>query len=247
MATQGPSDGNGHLGQEGQFGEPLREDDLVINFNAVEAKPREDGAIDVVLDTNRGYIPGILHPCEGQDGVVVFVGGGRELKGPAEGIYEKLSQELTAEGVTCYRLGQRQPEVFVESVGDVLAGVSFLKGIGAGRIALVGHSSNAAVAIKSANFSTLVVGVASLSGQTFGAQDVAEIAPRNLLVVHGQADEVLPHSDAQRIYDWAGEPKELVLYPKANHRLVEVKDELHDRLKSWILDRVGPRAEVSGA
>ena len=37
-----------------------------------------------------------------------------------------------------------------------MAAISFLKGIGAARIALIGHSSNGAVAIKSANFSTLV-------------------------------------------------------------------------------------------
>ncbi len=246
MAMQG-SNGNGHQEGEGRPAEPEQDDDLVINFTGVSARPRDDGAMDILLETNRGDIPGILHPCEGQDGVVIFIGGGRELKGPADGLYERLAADLAAAGVTAFRLGLRRPEVFFESVGDVLAGVSFLKGIGAARMALVGHSSNGAVAIKSAGFSGLVVGVASLSGQTFGAQDVAEIAPRHLLVVHGRADEVLPVSDAQRIYDWAQEPKELLLYPKANHGLSEVKDKLQTKLQSWLLERVGPRREPSGA
>ena len=145
------------------------------------------------------------------------------------------------------RVGQRQPDVFVECVGDALAAISFLKGIGAARIALIGHSSNGAVAIKSANFSTLVTSVASLAGQTFGAQDVSEIAPRNLLVIHGKSDQVLAYSDAQRIYDWAKEPKELIIYDKAGHSLNEIKEELYDKLVEWVIDQVGPREQIKGA
>jgi alpha/beta superfamily hydrolase len=245
-SANGP-DGNGHLNREQGPQEPPSEDDLVITFSGVSARPHEDGTLEIILQTNRGDIPGILHPCEGQDGVVLFVGGGPQLKGPADGLYERLAQELVTEGISSFRVGQRRPEAFVEAVGDTLAGISFLKGIGAARIALVGHSANGAVAIKAAAFSEIVVGVASLAGQTFGAQDVAEIAPRHLLVVHGQADDVLHYSDAQRIYDWAQEPKELVLYPGASHRLLEVKDKLHDKLKAWLLERVGPRTEAPGA
>ena len=201
-------------------GLPPEDDDLVVTFTGVSARPNEDGTIDLVIGTNRGDIRAILHPREGQDGAVIFIGGGRELKGPADGIYEEVARELTARGVTSLRLGQRRPEVFIEAVADVLAGISFMRGIGAARLALVGHSSNGAVAIKSAAFSPHVTAVASLSGQTFGAQDVAEIAPRRLLVVHGREDDVLPYTDAERIYEWAGEPKELILYPDADHRPV---------------------------
>ena len=227
---QSTPDGGGSVG----------EDDLVINFTGVSARPREDGALDILLETTRGVIPGILHPCEGEDGVVVFIAGGRELKGPADGLYERLATEFMSEGITSLRLGERRPGVFIESVGDVLAGLSFLKGIGARRVVLVGHSFNGAVAIKAAEFSEIVVGVGALSAQTYGAQDVAQIAPRHLLVVHGKNDDVLSSEDAQRIYDWAEEPKELVLYPGASHGLQEAKEPLHKRLKGWLRDRVGP-------
>ncbi len=86
----------------------------------------------------------------------------------------------------------------------------------------------------------MVVAVGALSAQTYGAQDVAQIAPRHLLIVHGKDDDVLPPDDAQRIYDWAEEPKELVLYKGANHGLREAKGPLYKKLKAWLKDRVGP-------
>ena len=242
MVEQG-SNGHGNPPTANGPGESPQDDDLVVTFTGVSAKPNEDGTIDLVIGTNRGEIRAVLHPKEGHDGAVIFVGGGRELKGPADGIYEELAKELTEQGVTSLRLGQRRPEVFIEAVADVLAGISFMRGIGARRLALVGHSSNGAVAIKSAAFSPDVVAVASLSGQTFGAQDVAEIAPRRLLVVHGREDDVLPYTDAERIYEWASEPKELILYPGANHGLREAKTELRDKLESWLVDVVGPPEE----
>ncbi|MFL2640373.1 MAG: alpha/beta hydrolase family protein [Dehalococcoidia bacterium] len=245
-SSKGPADSNGHLNDSSKSNDEIREDDLVINFKGVSAEPREDGTVEIVMETNRGNTPAILHPCEGQDGVVMFIGGGSDLKGPAGGIYENLAKELAEKGVTSMRVGQRKPDIFVECVGDTLAAISFLKGIGAARIALVGHSSNGAVAIKSANFSNLVTSVASLAGQTFGAQDVSEIAPRNLLVIHGKSDQVLPYSDAQRIYDWAKEPKELVIYEKAGHGLNEIKEDLYEKLIGWIIEQVGPREQLPG-
>ena len=236
MSTSGPDDTRdlSDSGQPPDGGGSIGEEDLVINFTGVSARPREDEALDILLETTRGVIPGILHPCEGEDGVVIFIAGGRELKGPADGIYERLATEFMAEGITSLRLGERRPGVFIESVGDVLAGLSFLKGIGAKRVVLVGHSFNAA------EFSEMVVAVGALSAQTYGAQDVAQIAPRHLLIVHGKDDDVLPPDDAQRIYDWAEEPKELVLYKGANHGLREAKGPLYKKLKAWLKDRVGP-------
>ena len=242
MSASGPDDTRdlSDSGQPLNDGGSIGEEDLVINFTGVSARPRDDGELDILLETTRGAIPGILHPCEGEDGVVIFIGGGQELKGPADGIYERLATEFMAEGITSLRLGERRPGVFIESVGDVLAGLSFLKGIGAKRVALVGHSFNGAVAIKAAEFSEIVVAVGALSAQTYGAQDVAQITPRDLLIVHGKEDDVLSPDDAQRIYDWAEEPKELVLYKGANHGLREAKDPLYKKLKGWLKERVGP-------
>ena len=48
---------------------------------------------------------------------------------------------------------------------------------------------------------------------------VAEIAPRPLLLVHGSEDGVVAVNHARRLYDSAGEPKQIVEIPGAGHRL----------------------------
>ena len=45
------------------------------------------------------------------------------------------------------------------------------------------------------------------------------ISPRPLLLVHGKEDDVVPVNHAQALYEKAGEPKDLALIPKAEHRL----------------------------
>lgn len=48
---------------------------------------------------------------------------------------------------------------------------------------------------------------------------IAQISPRPLLIVHGSADDVVSVDDAHRLYDKAGEPKELAIVEGAGHRL----------------------------
>jgi dipeptidyl aminopeptidase/acylaminoacyl peptidase len=48
---------------------------------------------------------------------------------------------------------------------------------------------------------------------------VAAIAPRPLLLVHGDRDETVPVDHAYALFEKAGEPKRLVVLEKAGHRL----------------------------
>ncbi|MEE8472602.1 MAG: alpha/beta fold hydrolase [Dehalococcoidia bacterium] len=48
---------------------------------------------------------------------------------------------------------------------------------------------------------------------------VDRIAPRPLLLVHGDEDDVVNVSQARALHEKAGEPKELVILPGAGHRL----------------------------
>lgn len=48
---------------------------------------------------------------------------------------------------------------------------------------------------------------------------VAGIAPRPLLLVHGNRDEVVNVSHARRLYDGAGEPRQLIIVDGVGHRL----------------------------
>ncbi|MCK4581328.1 MAG: alpha/beta hydrolase, partial [Dehalococcoidia bacterium] len=50
-------------------------------------------------------------------------------------------------------------------------------------------------------------------------QWIDRISPRPLLLVHGDADELVPLEHAHRLYRQAKEPKELVVIPGARHRL----------------------------
>ena len=68
------------------------------------------------------------------------------------------------------------------------------------------------------------------------------LSPTPLLVVHGKADTRLPFSCAVAIHDWAKDPRELVLYEGAEHRLDECRDELMDLLREWILGKLSAAA-----
>src|SRR5262249_1550482 len=48
-------------------------------------------------------------------------------------------------------------------------------------------------------------------------QAAGRIAPRPLLVIGGELDRLMPVDDVTRIFDAAGEPKQLWLVPGASH------------------------------
>jgi alpha/beta superfamily hydrolase len=228
-------------------GTPLDADDLSgdleLSILGVAGRETVEGAMDVLINTTRGEIAGVLHPCEAEPGAAVMVGGALGgLEGPAGGLYPRLGRALSAPeppgGLTTLRLDYRQPGEFQECVLDVLAGVSFLKGIGARGVALVGHSFGAAVAIKAGELSETVVGVAALSSQLYGTRSVERLAPRPLLLVHGTADTMLDAEASRDIYERAREPKRLELYEGADHSLLQCRDELFELLERWLRDVV---------
>jgi esterase/lipase len=48
---------------------------------------------------------------------------------------------------------------------------------------------------------------------------VAGIAPRPLLLVHGNQDDMVPVTDAYKLYEKASEPKQIIIVDGAGHRL----------------------------
>ena len=213
--------------------------EIDLQIRRVAAAPTDEpGTFHFMLDTNRGNIEGMLHAIEGGTGAVVCVGGAMGgLDGPADGIYARLPGMLAPALVTVLRLEYRQPNQFDECVLDVLAGCSFLKGIGATDIVLVGHSFGAAVVIKAGELAPLVRGVVSMSPQLYGTREV-ETLRKPLLLVHGMADNVLSHEASEDIYRRALEPKRIVLYADAGHSLIQAKDEIAALLTEWIPARL---------
>lgn len=215
--------------------EPEPAEDYELALRSVAVAPVEDGSFRVILQTSRGDIAGQLRACEGGTAAVILVGGTRGgLDGPAHGIYAWLSDDLALHGLSSLRLHYRQPGEFEECVLDVLAGTSFLKGIGAEKIALVGHSFGGAVVIKAGQLAERVVAVAALSSQLYGTTAVSALAPRALLLVHGLDDQVLEASASEIIFERAKEPKRIELFAGAGHALNECSEELRRLLREWL-------------
>ena len=193
-------------------------------------------ATPLKIPTAEGTVRGILHPAESARGAIVMVGGaGGGVNGPA-GIYEELATRLQREGIAALRLDYRHPNDLDDCVHDVLAAIDFLHHEGVDRVVLLGWSFGGAVVITAGAVSSLVVGVATVASQTYGANAVAYLSPKSLLLLHGTADATLPDSCSRQLYAEAGEPKKLVLYPGDNHGIHHHAADMRDTLYRWSLD-----------
>jgi alpha-beta hydrolase superfamily lysophospholipase len=191
--------------------------------------------------TSEGPIDTRYHAAAAGDVAILWVfGAGGGFFGPAGGLYERLGSRFADEGVASLQVAYRRPGALTHCVLDVLVAVGFLEQFGRARVILVGHSFGGAVVITAGAQSPNVIGVAALSSQSYGAFGVSEISPRPLLLMHGEADEVLPDTTSRNLYRHAAEPKQLILYPGCSHGLDQCRDELDRDLTAWL------RAVVSG-
>jgi len=206
----------------------------------VQQEPVENGVEQVRLITNNGEIPGRYHTTQTGDSAVLWVfGAGGGLGGPAGGVYERLAERLAPQQIASLQLDYRRPGSLIDCVLDVLLGIGFLRSQGRRRITLVGHSFGGSVVINAGVASPAVVAVAALSSQMMGADDIAELSPRPVLLMHGSSDEVLSDVCSRELFNLAAEPKELVLYPGCSHGLDECRDSVDRDLLEWLL-RVTP-------
>jgi hypothetical protein len=208
-----------------------------IRIHDVRTGPPSEGELGegVLLRTDRGDIQTIVHQApEAQHGVI-WVGGAREGFGrPGQGAYARLADVLRRDQIASLRLCYRHPNVLPACALDILAGIAYLQQGRVQRVVLVGHSFGGAVVITAGAVHDRVAGVVALASQTYGARLAGQLAPRPLLVVHGKADTRLPYTCGVQIYAWAQEPKQLVLYEGAEHRLDECADELDQLLTQWL-------------
>ena len=84
-----------------------------------------------------------------------------------------------------------------------------------------------------------VVTVVTLATQSFGTENVARLAPRSLLLIHGDADKILTPRCSEEIYRRAAGPRELHLLSGAGHVLDEAADKVHYLLRHWLVERLG--------
>lgn len=66
------------------------------------------------------------------------------------------------------------------------------------------------------------------------ARSAAMIAPRPLMVLHGQSDAVVPVANAHLIYSSAGSPKDLKIIPQADHQFTRHYREAWQLTLDWL-------------
>jgi dienelactone hydrolase len=226
MNNQGEDRPAGREGQAGGSGRPLH------------------------VRSERGDIPCLYHAGMPGGGAVIWVGGfDGGYDGPADRIFATLAGDLLEDGVGSLRMSYRvlgSPGNVEEAVYDVLAGVAFLTQEGAGRIGLVGHSFGGAVVISAGALSPEVRAVVTLSTQTAGTALTPRVAPRPLLIIHGEQDQRLPPDCSRYVYRIAGEPKELVILPGARHSLRQRREELRRLLRRWLVEKLAGPFDAEG-
>ena len=196
------------------------------------------------LASERGPIHCAYHAVSGAESGVLMVGGSDGgLSGPAEALYPDLASDLGARGMAALRVDFRihvSPGPVEDGVHDVLRGIAFLAEEGVQRVGLVGHSFGGAAVIEAGVRSAAVAAIATLATQTAGAQRVAELAPRALLLVHGLEDRRLSADCSRLLHELAGEPKRLELLEGARHSLRQRREEVRQLLREWFEETLRP-------
>ncbi len=208
-----------------------------MNITAVQVEKLVNNQEKIVLSIPDGSIQCIFHTAGSEKSVIWLCGALGGMDGPSFGIFRILAERLISDGINSLRLHYSQPGDFEECVRDVLLGIEYMKQRAIKRVLLVGHSFGGAVAIQAGVMSKEVEAVAGLASQTYGAQNVARLAPRSLLLIHGERDRNLPADCSRLIYRWAKEPKELHILKNNGHFLREAHKELEEQLMDWIKAR----------
>ncbi len=214
------------------------DDEISLRILGVSPGDEIAGARRLEIRTTRGDIPLVLHGAEAPGRVALCICGAiGGFDGPAM-LYARMGLELPRMGIGVARLNYRMPNEFGECVVDTMAGLTFLKGVGYARAALVGHSFGGAVAINAGTLAPAVATVVAISSQLAGAHVVGDLAPRPLLLLHGTADTILSHECSQVLYERAHEPRTLKLFDGADHRFSHAGDGLYDTVRDWLLSRL---------
>jgi alpha/beta superfamily hydrolase len=214
--------------------------DYVTQNNHSSIKPGTKGYVPVTLDTERGGVNCRFYSLGNEKQSVVYVGGmGGGFDTPAKGLYPKLCHGLLSRGVSGLRIKFRNPVNLRECIFDVTAGMNFLRSRSVDTIGLVGHSLGGAVVIQAGARSDKVKTIVTLSTQSYGAEKVAGLTGKSILLIHGMDDTVLPYSSSVLIHRMASVPKKLVLLEKTGHVLDEKADEVYDLVFSWLVRNLG--------
>jgi pimeloyl-ACP methyl ester carboxylesterase len=204
---------------------------------AVQEKTVADGLDHVELFTLQGLVTLLWHgPRDARDVVLMCGGAMGGLLGPADGLYHDLGTTFRDAGIGSIPVGYRTPNDLDRCVLDVAAAADIAGRVGARRFVVVGHSFGGAVALNAAiALGGHAAGVVTLSTQSAGCEGADRLdAP--LLLLHGDADELLPPMASEVVRMIVGHG-ELEVLPGAGHLLREAAGPLRERLTTWIPQR----------
>jgi alpha/beta superfamily hydrolase len=195
------------------------------------------------LYTRGGLLTVLWHgPPEAESAVIALGGAMGGVLGPAKGIYQWLGDTLAEQGIATLRVSYRRPNDLDACVDDAGAACEMALGEGASSLVIMGHSFGGAVAVNCAAYAgALAPGVITLSTQSAGCEIAPAIADRELLLIHGGRDQILPVWASEVVKEIAG-TGELIVYPNADHLLTECASELRELLPGWITRVLGSAA-----
>lgn len=205
-------------------------------------RPSPPDAFEAVsLPAPGGTVDARFYPATDARSGVIWVGGvGGGWDTPARDLYPTLAAEFQEQGIASLRVRYRAPTNLSDCVQDVLAGIDYLTSRGIEQMALAGHSLGGAVVIQTAARSESVRTVVTLSTQSYGALQAADLAPRcSILLIHGAEDPILPQVCSEQVYGLAGEPKRLVILEGADHVLESAAAEVHHLVRDWLRLHLG--------
>jgi hypothetical protein len=207
---------------------------------AVQEKSIAEGLDHVELYTIHGLVTLLWHgPRDAHDVVLMCGGAMGGLLGPADGLYQDLGTTFAAAGIGSIRVGYRTPNDLDRCVLDLAAAADIAGRVGARRFVVVGHSFGGAVAVNAGiALGRHAAGVVTLASQSAGCEH-ADLLEAPLLLIHGDADELLPPMASEMVRMIVGHG-ELDLIPGAGHLLREAAGPVRERLSTWIAQRFDP-------
>jgi len=212
---------------------------------AVQEKAITDRVDHVELYTMKGLLTLLWHgPRDAHDVVLLCGGAMGGLLGPADGLYADLGEQFTDAGIGSIRISYRTPNNLARCVADVTAAADIAARVGARRFVVVGHSFGGAVAINAAiALGGHAAGVVTLATQSAGCEP-AHLLEAPILLLHGDADELLPPEASNVVRMLVGHG-DVEILPGDNHLLRHSNRYLRDRLGEWIPLRFRPAGDLA--
>ncbi|MEM9034386.1 MAG: alpha/beta hydrolase [Actinomycetota bacterium] len=222
-------------------GEERRSPLDALDVLAVQEATIAPGLRHIEMYTLGGLLSLWWHGDRHSNDVVLACGGamGGAL-GPADSVYHRLGVTFAEEGIATIRVGYRRPNDLDACTHDLLAAADLAARQGAERFVTVGHSFGGAVAVRAAvALEARTVGVVTLATQVAGCEEGEVLEGKvPVLLLHGDRDRILPAAASQMVHFLVG--GELHVLNGADHLLVEVADEVTERLRTWIPQRFEP-------